>query len=180
MIDLRDRDLPSGIDFGGKFYPLHTDFRIWISFDHDLQAHGVANSNVFSGDVPLSEEALEPLLEFYESPKETPRKLPGDSDEERAIDLVLDGDYIVASFQQAYGIDLTSIEYMHWHRFKALLNGLPDNTVLTHVISCRTYRKRSEKYDQTMTREKSRWRLPEYGEKENQEALDEWAKGLGL
>ena len=43
------------------------------------------------------------------------------------IDYVEDGEYIVGSFMQAYGIDLTICD-MHWHMFKALLLSLPENS----------------------------------------------------
>lgn len=179
MIDLRKRELPSGIEFEGVFYELDTDFRTWIAFGHDLRVNHVASSYVFKGKLPPSAEALPALLEFFMCESVTPRHKEGQSND-RVLDLVLDGEYIVASFQHAYGIDLTSIEYMHWHRFKALLNGLPDSTILSHAMAYRSYKKDSREYDAIMREKKALWRLPRDGEDEQQRKLLEWAEGLGL
>ena len=45
----------------------------------------------------------------------------------------------MAAFQQAYAVDLTE-EGLHWWRFRALLEGLPDGTQLRHVMSLRAVR----------------------------------------
>lgn len=48
-----------------------------------------------------------------------------------------DAGYIVAAFQQAYGIDLTR-EKMHWFRFRALFAALPEETLMAKIMSWRT------------------------------------------
>ena len=45
--------------------------------------------------------------------------------------------YIVAAFQQAYGIDLTR-EKLHWFRFRALFAALPEETLMAKIMSWRT------------------------------------------
>lgn len=150
---------------------------MWIDFGYHLERDGIAIRDVFSDKVPPTRDAFEDVLEFYRSPNVTPKS---ESSGVRALDMVLDGDYIVASFQQAYGIDLTSIEYMHWHRFKALLNGLPDETVLGRAIGYRTYRPSKKKHEDIMLDQKRRWTLPPVNEDEKQAELVEWAKELGL
>ena len=62
-----------------------------------------------------------------------------DSDEP-AIDLEQDAEYIYASFMQTYKIDLMEQQgKMHWWKFKALLNGLPEDTLIKQIIHIRTY-----------------------------------------
>lgn len=181
MIDLRDNELPSGIYSGGNFYELNTDFRVWIKFDHDFIYHKVASSYIFKDDnnLPLDkDESLKAVMKFYQAAEVTP-KSDGNSNT-RAIDLVLDGSYIVASFQQAYGIDLTSIDYMHWHRFQALLHGLPEDTILSRAISYRTYKKDSRKHDDIMASQRRKWTLPAIVDEQEQAEMLEWAEGLGL
>lgn len=169
--------MPSGITSGGVFYALNTDFRVWIDFGYHLEHDGIAVRDVFADKVPPTRDALDDVLEFYRSSNVTPKSEPSNV---RALDMVLDGDYIVASFQQAYGIDLTSIEYMHWHRFKALLNGLPDDTVLGRAIGYRTYKPTKKKHEDIMLDQKRRWTLPPVNQDEKQAELVEWAEGLGL
>ena len=53
-----------------------------------------------------------------------------------AFDYRCDAPYIVAAFQQAYGIDLTA-DKVHWWRFKALLHALPPETPLGKIVEIR-------------------------------------------
>lgn len=177
MIDLRDKALPDFIEYDGERYYLHTDFRVWIQFDHNLNHHGVADTCVFKGRIPTDAGAFEPLRKFYESPNVTPRKSPSS---DRAVDMVWDGDYIVASFMQAYGIDLTTIEYMHWHVFKALLYGLPENTVMAQIMGYRTYTPSKKKHEDIMRDQKRKWKLPTLEQIRERENLLKWAEEAGL
>lgn len=179
MIDLRKRDLPDCIEHDGRSYRLKTDFREWIEFDHILQEHGMVSSHVFLDEVPTDREAVEPLMDFYLSPNVTPRSHDNGP---RTVDMVLDGDYIVASFIQAYNVDLTRVEYMHWHVFKALLYGLPDSTVMGRIMGYRSYRKppKGEKQETVMLRLKRDYELPRPGEAEERANLLQWAEEIGL
>lgn len=176
MIDLREKTLPDYIEYDGERFNVETDFRTWIQFDHNLQHYGVIDSCVLKGRKPPV-EAKDELLRFYLSPNITPK----DSNHgERAVDMVWDGDYIVASFMQAYGIDLTTIDYMHWHVFKALLYGLPEDTVMGRIMGYRTYQKSHKKYEESMQDAKRRYTLPTMEELNERENLLKWAEEAGL
>lgn len=54
-----------------------------------------------------------------------------------AFDYRCDVPYIVAAFQQAYGIDLTT-EKMHWFRFRALFAALPEDTLMAKIMGWRS------------------------------------------
>ena len=160
MIDLRFAELPSQIECDGFFYDIDTDFRTWIEFDRILREERVAWPGIFVGERPSSLDWIEGAREFLVSENVTPkyRQQP----RFKLIDLILDGDYIVAAFQQAYGIDLTDGSLkMHWHRFKALLAGLPDDTVLSKAIMYRGYVKNNKKQEQIMQEQHQAWQLPE-------------------
>lgn len=177
MIDLRDTKLPDSIEFDGELFKLKTDFRVWIRFDHEIQHYNVAISDVFDGKIPLRAEAKVPLMEFYHSPNVTPK---GTGTGERSVDMVWDGEYIVASFIQAYGIDLTTIEYMHWHVFKALLYALPDDTIMGKIMGYRTYQPTTKKTETIMQDLKRKWRLPTMEELQKRQEMLEWAEEMGL
>lgn len=177
MIDLRKRGLPDFIEYGEEVYYLNTDFRVWIAFDHNIQHHGIADVSVFRDKIPTDAGAYEPLKEFYHSPNVTPKS---SSSTDKAVDMVWDGDYIVASFMQAYGIDLTTIDYMHWHVFKALLYGLPEWTIMAQIMAYRTYNPSNKKQDEIMRDQKRKWRLPTIEELNERQNLLEWAEGMGL
>ena len=54
-----------------------------------------------------------------------------------AFDYRCDAPYIVAAFQQAYGIDLTT-EKLHWFRFRALFAALPEDTLMAKIMGWRS------------------------------------------
>lgn len=166
MIDLRIAGLPRAIRCGSLLVPVVTSFRAWIAFDHGLKEDGAASRCIFpDGKGPDGDSWVEGALRFLASPNSTPR------DTERsdavAYDLVEDGEYIVSSFMQAYGIDLTDPSLdMHWHLFKALFAGLPADTKMMRIIGWRTWRKDTRKNETVMAALKAAWRLPDAADKE--------------
>lgn len=175
MIDLRFRELPSALEVGGFSYEVETDFRTWLQFGYLIEHEHILWDGIFTGEAPR-ESWREAALEFYASNNVTPRSEQSNG---RVLDYILDGDYIVASFQAAYGIDLTSIEYIHWHRFKALMVGLPDDSKIVKIIGYRSF-KRGGKYDYNQEMEKLRaaWRLPEPDYDERRAAVLQWANEM--
>lgn len=159
MIDLRFKDLPSHIECDGILFEVNTDFRVWIEFERAIREDKGAWKGIFANDIPQSDNWVEAAIEFLQSKNATPR--PGQGHGERILDYILDGDYIVAAFQQAYGIDLTSIEYMHWHRFNALMNGLPKETKLAEILGYRGWEDSKKKPEEMARHLKSIWRLPD-------------------
>lgn len=63
-----------------------------------------------------------------------------DEVEEKTMDLDQDAEYIYASFRQAYNINLYHEQgKMHWHEFKSLLSGLPDDTIMQRIRQIRSW-----------------------------------------
>ena len=59
----------------------------------------------------------------------------------KLIDFEQDAEYIYASFLQAYGINLLEVQNkLTWTEFKALLNALPDNTIMQQIIEIRAWK----------------------------------------
>ncbi len=81
------------------------------------------------------------LLEFYQAGEKSASggDASGASDAPATLpfDYQCDAPYIVAAFQQAYGIDLTR-EKVHWFRFRALFAALPEDTLMAKIMSWRT------------------------------------------
>lgn len=79
-------------------------------------------------------------------------------------DIRYDGDYIYASFMQAYGIDLFEVQgRLHWKAFNALLAGLPEGTKFVEVVKIRKYQPQkgeSQDYKASMMRLKKEYALP--------------------
>jgi len=61
------------------------------------------------------------------------------NDDENTHDLVQDAEFIYASFMHTYQIDLFEQQgKLHWHKFKALLNGLGEDTIFSRIVDIRT------------------------------------------
>lgn len=84
--------------------------------------------------------------------------------EQAPYDIRFDGDYIYASFLQAYGIDLFDVQgKLHWKKFNALLSGLPEGTKFMEVIKIRKWKPQkgdSSEYKEEMRRLQKDYALP--------------------
>ena len=94
--------------------------------------------------------------------------------EQAPYDIRYDGDYIYASFLQAYGIDLFDVQgKLHWKKFNALLSGLPEGTKFMEVVKIRKWKPQkgdSSEYKEEMRRLQKDYALPnEIIEKEEYE-----------
>lgn len=87
-----------------------------------------------------------------------------DTKQRAPYDIRYDGDYIYASFLQAYGIDLFDVQgQLHWKKFNALLSGLPEGTKLMEVIKIRKWKSQkgdSAEYKEEMRRLQKDYALP--------------------
>lgn len=174
MIDLRFSELPSCLECDGTFYELNTSFRVWLEFGRILEEEKLLWNGIFKDVIPDNTDWADGAIEFYTSPNETPHG--GESSHVKAYDLILDGEYIVAAFQQAYGIDLTTGD-MHWHRFKALFNGLPEETMMRKIIGWRTWTKpkKDDDYDKSMAKLRAQWSFPDADVEHEKAEMLEWA-----
>ncbi|HFS8522791.1 TPA: bacteriophage Gp15 family protein [Streptococcus pyogenes] len=91
-------------------------------------------------------------------------------DNKKVIDLSLDAEFIYASFRQAYQINLLKEQNkLSWIEFKALLNALPEDTIMQRIIAIRQWEddgEGSKKYRDNMRKLKAKYSLDE-GEEED-------------
>ena len=70
--------------------------------------------------------------------------MPSDDDASQAqkakkgYDFTQDASLIFSAFFAVYGIDLASIEFLHWWSFLAMFEGLPEDTLMKKVMYWRT------------------------------------------
>lgn len=165
MIDLEGH-LPTCLVVRGEDVPVDTSFRTWLSFQRRLQETRLPWPGIFPDGIPPEGEWVPQAIEFLESRNAIPRQR---TTKARMLDLLEDSDYVVAGFQQAYGIDLTACE-MHWHRFLALLRGLPGETKLAEIMGYRSWDGSRRKPEQARAEMRDAWALPEEGDAELVEA----------
>lgn len=180
MIDLRNKELPSRLEWDGGSCSIETDFRIWITFGEWLREKKVYLGIFPHLKAPEGDAWQRAAVKFYQCRNEVPRATRAPS-RVRYMDMLIDGSFIVASFQQAYGIDLTSCD-MHWHRFCALLDGLPDDTKMARIMSYRGYDPQDEKrkHSDIMQERKMAWALPLEEEDDDMGGFEGFINAYGL
>ena len=132
-------ELPDSVVVSGKSYKIITDFREWIKFS-DMIKSDIPNefkyefiSEMFLEEINLSnvlDEVLESFVCFLSMTEiEIPKQNSGKGKKQKnIISLEYDAPYIISSFKEYYDIDLLNVKYMHWWKFKMLLNGLPEES----------------------------------------------------
>ena len=141
-------DFPETVCIDGKEYEVITDFREWVRFADTAAADELTEEEklcifmlYFTKEKPKDfSKALKALIDFYgcaDVPK-AGRKIGGKSSFSAPVfSYTYDAGYVIAAFRQVYGIDLKSIDYMHWYEFRYLFEAIPDNTAIKERIAYR-------------------------------------------
>ena len=152
MLILDKRDLQKTIRIENQEVEIKTDFRTWIQFSCIVSDKYIDENYkipmLFDLVIPNYElymksidslELLKGILDFYKClvgsemcirDRDKPEKKPN-----KKVGFLFDYDMdlIFAAFMQQYGINLLRTN-MHWWEFKALLNGLNDDTKFVQVV----------------------------------------------
>lgn len=109
----------------------------------------------------------EVMLDLHGNPIPKPKKK---SREPKSMDFSHDAEFIYASFLQAYKMNLFEChDKLSWVEFKALVNALPDDTIMQRIIEIRQWKPQkgeSEEYRANMRKLKNKYRLDD-GEEED-------------
>lgn len=128
----------------------NTDFRISILFELLMQDDTVSEQNKMMQAIRLyyprleqitdSNKAIEDVIWFYRCGKElanSNKKEKNAKQGKQIYSYEFDDDYIFSSFMQQYKIDLQDIKYLHWWKFKAMFDGLNENTKMAEIMGYR-------------------------------------------
>ena len=120
---------------------IRTDFRESIKFELLMQDNKINEKdkimyalNLYYYDttkIKDIKQAINDILWFYRCENNEKEKT------KQIYSYEFDDEYIYSSFLEYYGIDLNSIKYLHWWKFKALFNGLGEKTKIVEVMSYR-------------------------------------------
>lgn len=147
MLQLSTRELPASITADNQEWPVSADFRSWIRADLIMR------------DAQIPEEAKLPLLcqylnldiseyegsgedlwggifLFYTCQQQAKPDVGGNGSNATAYRFDYDWWLIYAAFKQQYNINLLTAE-LHWFEFKALLDGLTEETQFIKVVQAR-------------------------------------------
>lgn len=148
---------PESVDVNGVKYPIHSDFRTSISFELALsdpeltEEHKVLVAlRLYYDYLPEDREGISEAFlsafRFYNlgddfASKDDKDNLNGEEsirDSRSVYSYRYDTEYIFTSFMVAYNIDLSTVENLHWWKFKVLFNNLPEDTIMKKIIDIRT------------------------------------------
>lgn len=173
-MNLMEKGLTDTVAIGGEPFLLNTDFRIWMRFCNEIEKWGgrydLNISYIFADQIPVirEKEDMSAIMAFAYPPAVIPK---GSSGETRVLDYEIDADYIYSAFFGQYGIDLTETD-MHWHKFRALLNGLNNSTKLHEIMGYRCYEGKDKEYIKL----RNAWELPVVLSAQQSEQIEEFDK----
>lgn len=144
---LLDR-LPQYVPSGSK---IRTDFRESIKFELLMQDNKIDEKTkviqalkLYYYDIQKIDnikQAVSDILWFYSCGKEdiniNENKKENKAKNKQIYSYEFDDEYIYSAFMEQYRIDLNNIKYLHWWKFKALINSLNENI---HFVKIMGYR----------------------------------------
>ena len=140
--------LPGFLVSGNKKYMLNTGFKNWVMAGHLAGLQTGRREDVlkilflcYKRKLPPSlSEACRGIAEFYSGAfgdgcdkKEVKKDFKSG---EKLFDFYYDSKYIYSDFLGVYGIDLNS-ENIHFYKFCALFEGLPENSRIMKIMKIR-------------------------------------------
>lgn len=135
--------LPDTVEIGGKPVRIDPDFRVGVAIENELltdepDVEGLLRAFYPDGIPADVEAAADRMIRFYAHTDEAENDA-GDTPRggtARWYDFAQDADALMASFQQAYGIDLER-DSLHWWKFRRLMFGLPGDTPFMQRVQYR-------------------------------------------
>lgn len=137
--------LPLKADINGKSYPVNTDFRAAYRYAVTAQSNLPPKQFIlqalrcfFGRDYPTDKEAALDWIDwFYKADAVQLTAGKGKQGGPTPISFEHDAGRIYASFMAVYGLDLTSVDYLHWWKYKALFDALPDDCEIMKIVGFR-------------------------------------------
>lgn len=146
-------EYPKALEVHGEFYPIITDFREYIRLLDMLKCKELNEiqrimilGEYFLTDISIDQEAIHALTSFVtmdlkEKENDSNSEEEGEGQEEtekkNLFSYEIDYPYILSGFLRDYGIDLETVEYLHWWKFRMLFDGLSDDTEIKQRIMYR-------------------------------------------
>lgn len=167
---------------------LRTDFRESIKFELLMQDNKVNEKNKIELALNLYyydlskiiniEQAINDIIWFYTCGKQEinvdkNKKTKTINNNKQIYSYEFDDDYIYSAFLEQYNIDLNDIHYLHWWKFKALMNSLNENTQFSKIMSYRAIdlsKIKDKEMKANYSKLKKQYALPDMRTKEQKEA----------
>lgn len=146
---------PDTVNIRGEEVSIITDFREYIRLldmlkCNELNAHQkrAILGDYFLDEITVDDDAIDALTEFVVMDLDSKDK---DSDEDdldennseqsgskkNLFSYEIDYPFILSGFLRDYGIDLNTVDYLHWWKFRMLFDGLSEDTEIKQRIMYR-------------------------------------------
>ena len=138
--------LPQHTDSGMR---IRTDFRESIKFEllmqdrtieEDKKIRMILNLYYYRAEqITDLKKALEEVVWFYAGgdKKENTNRTAKNNNKKQIYSYEFDAEYIYSAFMQQYRIDLNSIKYLHWWKFRALFVNLNEDVMFSKIMQYR-------------------------------------------
>lgn len=146
-------EYPKVLEVHGEFYPIITDFREYIRLLDMLKCKELNEiqrimilGEYFLTDISIDQETIHALTGFVtmdlkekenNSDSEEEGEWQEETEKKNLFSYEIDYPYILSGFLRDYGIDLETVEYLHWWKFRMLFDGLSDDTEIKQRIMYR-------------------------------------------
>ena len=153
---------PDKVKIGNTEYKINTDFRVSVLFELLIQDEDVSDKDkirqtieLYFTVIPVQEninDIFKAVIWFYKCGRTDKEIKPerdeisnddtneSETEEARAYSFDYDDEYIYAAFRQQYGINLATINGLHWWEFRAMFKGLDHNCEFAKIMGYRTAR----------------------------------------
>lgn len=138
-------ELPHTLKIENDCYPIASDFRVSINF-FELMLSDIPDDEkwkdaleLYFGGIPVQyENALEAMVYFYSCGDSENGEKGTSKKEKLVLHYIKDKPFIYSAFLDQYGIDLYSVDYLHWWKFNALFKGLKKDSRIIEIIGYRS------------------------------------------
>lgn len=141
---------PDTINIRGEEVPIITDFREYIRLLDMLkcdelnsyQKRGILE-DYFLDEITVDKDAIDALTEFVVMDPDSKDMGSDENNSEHPgskknlFSYAIDYPFILSGFLRDYGIDLETVEYLHWWKFRMLFDGLSEDTEIKQRIMYR-------------------------------------------
>lgn len=140
---------PDTIEIHGEDVAIITDFREYIRLldmlkCDELNAYQKRDilEDYFIDEITVDDDAIDALTEFAAMDLEGDEDAEEDDSEQfgskkNLFSYEIDYPFILSGFLRDYGIDLNTVDYLHWWKFRMLFDGLSEDTEIKQRIMYR-------------------------------------------
>jgi len=135
---------PEYVTYKGQRYDIDTDYKTALRCLEVVDDETISDMErtlaviyILFGFLPEDTEGLEFFLQKAQLFLQCGETTETQTNRKKDMDLFKDSDYIQASFESDYGIDLQQLGHMHWWRFMRLIGGLTETSILARIRQIR-------------------------------------------